>query len=247
MDGMIYVAVGGASTALYTQAILANNLANVNTVGYRADHVEFVSQEVGDDSELNTRIYAGGAKLGTNFKPGSSISTGRDLDIALSGDGLIAVQDKDGKEVYTRNGNFHIDENGILKTSSNQKVIGGGGEIIIPPSLKIDIGNDGTISIIPLEGNSDKAVEIDRIKFVKPQHNEIEKGQDGLFRAMSGKEADVDLDVRCAAGFLESSNVNAVEAITQMIAIARQFEANLKLLDVARENEHENAKIISTI
>src|SRR6185295_1239736 len=108
MDRMIFLAMTGAKHLLERQAVTAHNLANVTTVGYRAETHAFRSVQVQSES-LPTRTFAVESTTGANFAPGTVYSTGRDLDLAVQG-GWIAVQLADGGEAYTRNGSFQISE-----------------------------------------------------------------------------------------------------------------------------------------
>lgn len=243
MDGMIFISSNGASQMLQAQAVYANNLANVTTTGFRSDRVQFVSVPV-QDQRLDTKTFAYAVQPETNFEPGSIVPTKRELDVAIQGDGWIAVQAKDGTEAYTRNGNMNVTVEGLLTTANNLPVIGTGGQITIPPNHKIDISNDGTISIMPLNGSNNQPVVLDRIKLVKPEHQDIYKGKDGLFRVKSG-EAEGDSSVSIAGGYLEGSNVNAVEALTHMISIARQYEMQMKMIDFAHENDQSMQNLLT--
>ncbi len=241
---MIFLAGSGAHQMLHAQVVHANNLANVNTTGFRADKIQFSSVSV-PVAGLATKTYAYAEQNATNFTPGQTVPTDRNLDIAVKGDGWIAVLADDGNEAYTRNGNLQIDANGMLTVDGHLPVLGNGGQIIIPPSQKVDIGDDGTISIIPLQGGNNQSVVLDRIKLVKPDQTLLHKGRDGLIRGKDGFTADPDSSVLVMPGYLEGSNVNAVEAITQMISIARQFEMQLKMMNAAHENDKSNESVLA--
>lgn len=173
MDRLIYTAMTGASQALEQQAVVANNLANVSTTGFRAQLANFraVPMAFGDGSTANdttTRTFVLSATPGSDMTPGAISHTGNPLDIAIQGSGFIAVQTPDGNEAYTRAGNLHVDENGQLVTASNLQVIGGGGPIGVPPGSAVTIGKDGTVSAIAPGSPADAIAMIDQIKFVNP-------------------------------------------------------------------------------
>ncbi len=243
MDGMIFISSTGAAQMLHAQAVHANNLANLNTTGFRGDRVQFESVAV-PGQKLDTKTFAYAIEPQTNYEQGAAIPTNRDLDISVQGDGWISVQAKDGSEAYTRNGNMNITVDGTLTTANNLPVIGTGGVITIPPNHKVEIAADGTISIMPLNGSNNQPVILDRIKLVKPEHTDLHKGQDGLFRVSSG-EAEADSSVRLVSGYLEGSNVSAVESLTHMISIARQYEMQMKMMNFAHENDKSTQDLLT--
>lgn len=243
MDSMIYVAMSGASQTLLAQAVNSNNLANVNTTGFRADLAQAYSLPVFGPG-LDTRVYAITENPGVNFSPGSSQSTGRELDVAVSGEGFIAVQAPDGVEAYTRAGDLRISSNGLLETGSGHPVLGNAGPIAVPPAEKLQIGKDGTINFLALGQAGGTLSEIDRIKLVAPPVSELEKGTDGLFRRTDGGTADADANVTLIAGALETSNVNVVDAMVNMISLARQFEMQVKLMEIAEQDDEVATQIL---
>lgn len=243
MDEMIYVAMAGASQTLLAQAVNSNNLANVNTTGFRADLAQAYSLPVFGPG-LDTRVYAITENPGVDFSPGSSQSTGRELDVAVGGEGFIAVQAPDGLEAYTRAGDLRISSNGLLETGSGHPVLGNAGPIAIPPAEKLQIGKDGTINVIALGQTGGASSEVDRIKLVAPPVGELEKGTDGLFRRTGGGTAAANANVTLIAGALESSNVNVVEAMVNMISLARQFEMQVKLMEVAERDDEVATQIL---
>lgn len=246
MDGMIYVSTSGAHQMLKAQTVYANNLANVNTTGFKADRVGFVTVPVKDNLGA-TRIYSLLQGLPADLSPGGHRPTGREMDIAVNGEGWIAVQDEAGKEAFTRSGSFRINQEGKLITLNELPVLGGGGPIFIPPFQKLDIAADGTITIVPMEGENPMPTVLDQIKLVKPDKANLMKGQDGLIRTIDQQEQTADSSVLVSTGFLESSNVNAVDALTNMINLARQYELQINMMNIAKENEQANASILGTI
>ena len=164
------------------------------------------------------------------------LSTGRDLDVAINGQGWIAVQGADGKEAYTRAGNLQVDATGQLMTATGQPVLGDGGPINIPPYSSIFFARDGSISIVAQGQTPDTTATVGRIKLVNPPDAELQRGEDGLFRMKDGSDAPPDAPCRSAPGVLESSNVNTAEAMVNMIELARQFEMQVKAIRTAEEN-----------
>lgn len=234
MDRMLYIAMSGAKETMLSQTATSNNLANASTTGFVADLHQFRSMPVFGPGQP-TRVYAMSERPATDYAPGSKMMTGRDLDIAVSGDGWLAVQAKDGNEAYTRRGDLQIDANGLVSTSNGLPLLGDGGPIAIPPADKVTIGSDGTISIVPQGGDPTQLAVVDRIKIVAPQYDQMEKGLDGLMRLKSGEIAESDASQRLMQGFLETSNVNTVNEMVNMIELQRRFEMQVRMMKTADE------------
>jgi flagellar basal-body rod protein FlgF len=226
----LYVAMTGASEILNAQAVNNFNLANVNTTGFKAELSAFQSQAV-QGSGYASRVYATDGTTGWNSTPGSMITTGRPLDVAVQGQGFITVQGPNGKEAYTRNGDLHVEASGLLVTSTGQLVLGNSGPISVPPSASIKIGSDGTVSAVPLGQTPDTLVVVGRIKLVNPPPTSLARGSDGLFVTTSGKPAPADAAVQLTSGVLESSNVDVANAMVNMIDLARSFDLQVKVMN----------------
>ncbi len=243
MDKSLFISMSGASQNMLAQRAHANNLANVSTTGFRRDFEQARSMPVFGET-LPTRAYAMTERPGTDMSSGSMIETGRDMDLAVEGDGWIAVQAPDGTEAYTRAGSLNIDAFGLLRTSSGLQVLGNAGPIALPPADKVEVGQDGTITIRALGEAPNVLADVDRIKLVNPDPAELRKGEDGLMRVPGGLEQPADGFVRVATGFLESSNVNAVEEMTAMLSLARQFELHIKMMRTAEENSTTTNRLL---
>lgn len=243
MDRMVYVMMSGAKETMLAMANNSHNLANANTSGFLEDLNQFRSMPVFGHGQP-TRVYAQGERHGTNFQPGTMQSTGRDLDVAVKGQGWIAVQALDGSEAYTRRGDLQIDDNGLLTNGVGQPVMGDRGPIALPPLEKLEIGEDGTISIRPLGQGASELAVVDRIKLVNPEQNRLSKGKDGLMRLKDGSEAVADSKMELRKGYLEGSNVNIVESMVKMIELARHFEFQVKLMKTAEELDTATASVM---
>lgn len=246
MDRMLYVAMSGAKETLLAQASASNNLANASTTGFLGDLNQFRSMPV-FGSGHPTRVYALDERPSTDFNHGGTQYTGRDLDIAIKDGGWLAVQARDGTEAYSRRGDLRVDENGLLLTGNDLPVMGNGGPIAVPPFEKIEIGVDGTVSVRPIGAAADELAVIDRIKLVSPQYAQMEKGDDGLFRLKGGGDAEADPLQRVASGALESSNVNVVNEMVNMIELSRRFELQVKMMKTAQENASAAASIVRPV
>jgi flagellar basal-body rod protein FlgF len=236
MDKMLYIAMGGARQLLQAQAINSHNLANVNTTGFKADLQAFQGLALQGQGQAS-RVYTVDQGMGTDLAPGAQATTGRDLDVALRGPGFIAVQASDGGEAYTRAGDLRLNANGLLQTGAGHLVLGENGPISVPPASKLEIGSDGTISIVPLGQNPNTMTSIDRIRLVNPATSRLAKGEDGLLRLPADEKAEPDAGVQLATGVLESSNVSATGALVDMIQLARQYEMQVKVMKTAEDND----------
>ena len=239
MDRMIYLSMSGAKATLQRQDTLANNLANASTVGFRAELQAFRSVPVAG-SGASTRVYALETTPGYDASGGALQATGRPLDVAMKGDAWLAVQALDGTEAYTRAGALEASSEGLLSTAGGLTVLGDGGPINLPRDSEISIGADGTISA---KGPNGRTSPVGRLKLVTPEAP-LERGGDGLFRAPDG-DLPADANARVQDGALEGSNVSPVETMVAMIAAARQFEAQMKLLQTAEADEKSASQLLA--
>lgn len=246
MDRMLYVAMSGAKETLISQGNTANNLANSNTTGFVADFNQFRSMPVFGQGHP-TRVYALDERPQSDFNHGGVQFTGRNLDVAVKGGGWIAVQDANGEEAYSRRGDLKVDINGQLLTGNGLPVMGNGGPIAIPPFDKIDVGVDGTITIVPAGQPANELAIIDRIKLVAPEFDQMEKKEDGLFHTKSGDPLEPDANQRVIAGALETSNVNIVNEMVDMIELSRRFEMQIKMMKTAEETAQSSATLLRPV
>jgi len=243
MDRLIYLAMNGAKATLGQQASVAHNLANVSTSGFRAEMSAFRAVPVVGEG-IATRTFVVDSTTGSDFAPGAIQHTGRDLDVAVQGQGWIAVQAADGSEAYTRAGNLRLSPNNILTTANGSPVLGDGGPVAIPTDTRVTIGGDGTVSTVPTDNRPSQNSTIGRIKLVNPPEGDLERGGDGLFRLRSGAPAPLDENVRVISGAVEASNVNPVECMVSMITLSRQFDMQMKLLQNAESNARQASQLL---
>ncbi len=244
MDRLIYTAMTGAKHTMYQQAVAAHNLANGSTVGFKAETSAFRALPVFGDGAA-TRTFVVDSSTGADMTPGVIQQTGRDLDVAVQGQGWIAVQASDGTEAYTRNGSLLVGANGLLQTRTGQNVLGDGGPVTVQPDSEITIGKDGTISAVQAGQAPTTVAIVGRIKLVNPPEGSMVKGSDGLFRLRSGVPAAADASVSLASKSLEGSNVNTVDSLVSMIDLARSFDMQVKLLQAADRNEQRASQILN--
>lgn len=244
MDRLIYTAMSGAKHILEQQATTSHNLANATTTGFRAQIDQFRAVPV-QGAILPTRAFVVDSTTGSDFRSGVLQQTGRALDVAVQGEGWIAVQAADGAEAYTRNGSLKLDESGVLLTRDGLTVMGDGGPLSIPPGRNIAMGKDGTISLVPDGSEATGMTTVGRLKLVNPPEDELVRGDDSLFRLKSGEPAEADPNVNVLSGALESSNVNVVDEMVNMISLARQFDMQMKLLQHAETNDSKATQLLS--
>lgn len=240
MDRMIYLSMAGAKMNMQRQDVLSNNLANVNTTGFRAELEATRAVPVRGDG-ATTRVYALETTVGYDDRAGPLTFTGRALDVAAQGKTWMTVQGLDGTEAYTRFGSFTVSAEGNLVTQSGLPVMGDGGPISIPPNTQPSIAPDGTVSARQSDG---KSTGVGKLKLVTPE-DKLVRGEDGLFRAADGAELPADANARVQDGALEGSNVNPIETMVSMIAAARQFETQVKMMQTAEADEKAAAQLLS--
>lgn len=244
MDRIVYLAMTGAREVTRQLAAVSDNLANISTTGFKAEMNTFKALPVVGDG-AKTRAYVLETTPTADFSSGVLRATGRNLDVAVRGPGWIAVQDASGQEAYTRMGDLQLSVNGVLQTGNGLTVQGDSGPIAVPPDQQVMIAKDGTVSSVPI-GQNQNAVTINgRIKLVNPPEANLVRGDDGLFRLQSGQPAPTDENVTLAVGSLETSNVNAADALVKMISLGRQFDMQMKVLSAANDNDKAANKIIS--
>ena len=240
MDRMIYLSMSGAKAALSRQDSLANNLANVSTNGFRAELTAFRAVPIRGDG-ASTRVFSLETTPGYNDEQGPINATGRNLDVAMTGKSWLAVQGLDGTEAYTRAGSMEVNSEGVLVTRDGLQVNSdGGGAITVPQNAHVDIGDDGTITAL-VDGQ--KPQQIGKLKMVTPDVP-MTRGTDGLFRADDGDLA-ADPAAKLQSGALEGSNVSRVATMVGMIAAARQFEHQMKMLENAEKQDQQASKLLS--
>jgi len=244
MDRLIYTAMTGAKHILEQQATNAHNLANATSTGFKAQVDSFRAVPVVSEG-LPTRAFVIDSTVGADFNPGPIQSTGRVLDVAVQGSGWLTVQRGDGSEGFTRNGALKVNENGILQTATGQNIMGDGGPISIPPDVAITIAKDGTISSVNNGTEPGPSNILGRLKLVNPDEANLERKPDGLFGTRDNSNVEADASVSVVSGALEGSNVNVVDAMVNMISLARQFETQMKLMQTAENNANKASQLFN--
>ena len=243
MDRALYIAMTGASQTLRAQAVNSHNLANASTVGFKAELAAQQAVAV-DGPLLATRVNTQLQGQGFDDSLGTIQQTGNPLDVALAPDRWLAVQAPDGAEGYTRAGDLKIGADGLLRNGAGHLVLGDGGPVSVPPNTQIDIGSDGTVTVVPLGQGPEAPATIARLKVVDAAAAQLERGRDGLMRARPGELLEPAAGGVMTSGALEGSNVNLADSMVTMIQLARQFEMQVKLMRTAEQNDQASTSLL---
>ena len=255
MDKMLYISMSGAKQNMIGVSISANNLANAKTAGFRTDFQQQRSMQAFGEGHP-TRVFAMTERPGSEMHHGPISTTGRDLDIAVTDKGWIAVEDQQGNEAYTREGNLQITKDGLLTTAKGAPIMGEAGPIVLPvPIEKVEIGPDGSVTIRPQGAPANFLEVVDRIKLIEaPDNNALTKGLDGLFRSKESVLSNDDCgfceassNIRIESGALEMSNVNPVEEMVMMIEHQRQYELQVKMMKTAQEIDQQQDQLLRIV
>ncbi|MBF6025590.1 flagellar basal body rod protein FlgF [Lysobacter niastensis] len=245
-DRALYIAMTGASATLKTQASVSHNLANADTVGFQATLSGTVAAPVSGAGHAS-RVAASHQTLGISGARGALINTGNPLDVALDPDRWLAVQDERGGVAYTRAGDLKLSPNGVLTTASGRPVLGtDGAPMTIPPHQSLDIGGDGTISVVPQGQPASTMTQAGRLQIVSASTKDLVRGDDGLMRAAPGKEPAPAAGKVLTGAVVEDSNVEATSMLVSMIQLARQFEMQVRVLQSGDENARSANSLLSS-
>lgn len=243
MDRLIYTAVSGLNASMVQQRVIASNMANAQTVGFRAEVAQFVPMTL-DGASLEARAFNRADVEGALMRHGAVMPTGRGLDVALEGDALLAVQAADGSEGYTRRGDLSIAASGVLQNGEGRVVLGESGPVTVPAGSQVSIAPDGAVMMANPAAPDQPPVQIDRLKLVDPRGSTIEKDLTGLFRVVGGGVLPVDAEARLTPGSLEQSNVNMPEVLVEMIEAQRLFDIRTKVIATARDVDQGSASLM---
>lgn len=248
MDRMLYTAMSGASQSLDQQAVVANNLANVVTPGFRSQLAQMQAVPVAGEG-LPTRVAVSATGIGVDWSQGPVTRTDRNLDVALDINGLLAVQTSDGSEAYTRRGDLQVDGIGNVMLGG-RPVIGDGGPVSVPPGSEVSIGTDGTLTVREQGGDAKGLAQVGRLKMVSAPPGTVEAGTDGLFRAPPGPDGTrqplpADDTMRLSPGNLEGSNISPTSAMVAMIDNSRRYEMQMKVISDADDNAKSANSLLS--
>lgn len=235
MSGGMYLAAAGALVQQLRLEVLSNNVANINTIGYKGDRSIFQIPEETESQVFETPIegiqslspYAPPFSTVIDFSQGAIRQTGNSLDVAINGKGFFSIQTPDGVQ-YTRQGSFTLDTEGVLVTQDGYPVMGEGGAITLEEG-SVEIDMEGAVYV---DGD-----EIGRLQIIDfPNVDGLKKAGNGRFialdTAMPGSRPE---NTVLRQGHVESANVNPVRAMTEMIETSRAFEAYQKVIQSTDE------------
>ena len=243
MDRVIYTSLTAMRGSMARQTAIANNLANVNTPGFRGEIAEAQSLWF-EGGGIGGRALASEEVVGADMRAGTITSTGRDLDVAMQGDAMLVVQAPDGEEAYTRRGDLQLSASGLLTTGDGHPVQGAQGPVTIPPADSIKIDDQGRVWVVPAGGDPENPQEVDRLRIASPAGSDIVKGLDGLFRVRNGGILPDDPEARLVTRSLEGSNVTATTALVEMIEASKSWDSQLKLISDARDMDSATANLM---
>ena len=243
MDRLIYTALSGMQASMDRQRAIASNMANTNTLGFRAELIEQRAMTIeGHPNEARAMQVA--RVTGADMRGGEIMETGRELDIAMATNSLMAVQAGNGDEAYTRRGDLSLSATGLLVTGDGHPVLGDTGPITVPPGGRISISEDGTVTRTDPETPEAPPAEVGRIKLASWEGSPVAKGLDGLFRVEGGGILPTDAEARVQTGALEQSNVKPTEVLVAMIEEQRLYAMRSKMVATARELDQSGAQLM---
>lgn len=248
MDRLIYTAMSGLSESMILQQVIASNMANAQTTGFRAElvyatPVTLKGAAVGAGA-LEARALTDGEVHGADMKAGAVTQTGQPLDIALSGDDMLAVQAADGSEAYTRRGDLSVSGSGVLQNGDGLPVIGSSGAITVPVGAKLSIGPDGAVLLANPATPDAPPQAIDHLKIASTAGSRIGKTVAGQFAVIGGGVLPANDDAKIMTGALEQSNVDPSAVMVGMVAAQRLFEIRTKLVSTAKDVDESGAGLM---
>lgn len=245
MDHLIYTAYSGLADSMTRQRVIASNMANAQTVGFRAETLFSTPMTLKADTSLEARSGTIAEVHGADMTQGAITHTGNALDVAVTGTAMIAVQAQDGTEAYTRRGDLSVSDTGVLTNGDGRPVIGQGGPITVPPGATISISQDGTVLSLAADAAKGTQPEaVDQIKLASPDGTQTEKGLDGLFRVYGGGVLPADATATVESGALEQSNVNPSAVLVSMLDAQRLFDIRTKLVSTAKDVDESGATLM---
>jgi flagellar basal-body rod protein FlgF len=246
MDRLIYTAMTAMNAAMDRQRVVANNLANASTPGFRQE-IFAVTPATLKDGSLEARAMARGNVRGADMSAARVTPTGNPLDVAMEGDALLAFQGPNQQgEVYSRRGDLRVAASGVLENGEGLAVLGqSGAPITVPPGFQISIAPDGTILASDPAAGDAPAEPIDRLRLVNPQGSPLAKGIDSFLKVPNGGVLPPDLTAKLTPGALEQSNVETADTLVQMIEAQRAFEQRATIIRTAGELDEASSDLLT--
>jgi flagellar basal-body rod protein FlgF len=239
MDALTISAASGLRARMESLDMLANNLANSETGGYKADrefYNLYMSPEASDESDTSALPVV--ERPWTDFSQGTLRTTGSNYDLALTGKGFFAVDGPSGT-LYTRNGNFRVSNAGLLVTAEGYPVrTAAGGKLQTSPGSPIEVARDGTIT-----QSGQTLGQIAIADFSDP--SSLSKQGGNYFR--TEQTASPASGVEVAQGKLEGSNVGAAESAVRLVGVMRQFEMLQKAVSLGSQMNQESVQEVARV
>ena len=248
MDRLIWTAVSGMNASMARQRMIASNMANSQTPGFRAEVMASTPMTLQsgtlESASLEVRALNDAAVYGAQMDQGALVQTARPLDVALQGDPLLSVQAADGSDAYTRRGDLAVSPAGLLTNGDELAVIGETGPISVPPGSTVSIGADGAVLAASGTDSTVPPQQVARLKLVSWRGSDIAKGLDGQFRVTGGGALPQDAEARLVSGALEQSNVRPSQVLIEMVEAQRLFDMRTKLVATAKELDEGSATLM---
>lgn len=243
MDRLIYTAVSGMNASMVRERMIASNMANAQTIGFKAEVLQAQSVTL-DGPQLDVRAMNRSEVKGASMKEGAVVQTGRPLDVAMTGDTMLAVQSIDGQEGYTRRGDLSVSITGVVQNGEGLPVLGQSGPLMVPPGANVSIAQDGSLLVTDPAQPDQQPQKIDQLKLVSTKGSPLEKDLAGVFRVPGGGVLPVDENARVIPESVEQSNVNSSEVLVDMIEAQRLFDLRTKLVSTAKELDEGSSRLM---
>jgi flagellar basal-body rod protein FlgF len=251
MDRLAFNSTASINEERLSRLQLANEIANVNTVGFKKtfevnlESLKAVGQ--GFDSRIQPRMFAYDI---VQLEPGPLMVTGRDLDVAMTGKTVMGVTGSNGELAFTRRGDLRVNANGVLETATGYVLRGqDGGPITVPVGSKLTIGSDGSVyAIDPTQQGVPQQQVIAQLLLRDASTTRLSKREDGLFK-VDGKPAGTDIasgtqPVSLTPQALEGSTVNPLASMVKLIEQSRSFEHQVRVMKESKSNDESGASMM---
>lgn len=249
MDRLIFTSHSAISEAAIARAALVNEMANVSTVGFKRSFDSAMRtvkiEGPGFDSRYQTQ---GVARDLIDLTPGSVMSTGRPMDIAMDGATVMGVQAGNGQLAFTRRGDLRLNAQGVLENGQGHPVRGVAGPIVVPPGFTVQINPDGSVYAGDPAQPAAPRVLVGQILLRDASKQPMMRREDGLYGPQDqppGSDfASGPVVPLVTPSALEGSNVNAIYGMTRLIDQARSFEAQIRAIKEARQLDESGATLM---